>query len=144
MNPSAGITTKRYEQLKAAQASRRLTRDELREMGSYQKQELFLPHHSIPVDSEKGISLSHLYDVNNENKISDVINQLINGAVDVAKDPWLFDIQGNTELMPSLMFMLEAGVPVRTAVYMISLPIIRQYVKEQRLAKSTFAGPLGK
>lgn len=143
MNPSAGITTARYNELRQ-KPENKLTFSEIKELRSYQKQELFLPHHQVPVGNEKGISLSHLMDVNNENRISDVINQLINGAVDVAKDPWLFDIQGNVEIMPSLMFMIEAGVPVRTAIYMVSLPIVREYVKEQRLAKSTFAGPLDK
>ncbi len=116
------------------------------------RQVLLLPHNTydsttningidIPV---KDISLSHVYDVYGDNKISDVISQLINGWVDIAKDPWIFNIQGNKELTPSLLFMIQAGVPFKTAVYFLSQPLIREYVNEQRLAKSTFNKPLGK
>ena len=35
--------------------------------------------------------------------------------------------------------MIQAGVPVETAVYFVSNPIIRDYVNEQKKSKSTFA-----
>ena len=107
---------------------------------TYMRQELKLPHNSI----NGKISLSSLY--SNEKlgtKISDVINQMINGAVDVAKDAWIFDIQGNKEVIPSLLFMIQAGVPVRQAIYFVSQPMIQEYVKAQRLLKSQFAQPIG-
>lgn len=90
----------------------------------------------------EGISLSHLYDVNNENKIADIINQLMNGWVDVAKDSWIFDIQGNKQVTPVLMFLLEAGVTFENAVYFASNPLVKQYVTEQKIAQSSFAKPL--
>lgn len=107
------------------------------------RQTLLMPHRTLKVDGEDAISLSHTTDVNNENRISDIISQLINGWVDIAKDAWIFNIQGNKEITPTLLFMVQAGVPFQTAVYLSSQPIIRKYVEAQRLAKSTFGGLMG-
>ena len=95
-------------------------------------------------DGKPTISLSHLYDANNETSISSVIAQLINGWVDIAKDAWIFNLQANKEISGALLFMIQAGVPFKQAVYMVSHPLIRAYVDEQRQAKSTFSDPLGK
>ena len=106
---------------------------------------ILLPHNKLKdAQGEDVISLSHLYDASGETSISSVIAQLINGWVDIAKDAWIFNIQGNKEISPTLLFMVQAGVPVEQAIYMVSHPLIRQYVEEQKLAKSTFAKPLGK
>lgn len=107
--------------------------------------DILLPHNTLKdVYGRDVISLSHLSDTNGEHKISDVISQLINGWVDIAKDAWIFNLQGNKEISPTLLFMVQAGVPIKQAVYMVANPMIRAYVTEQKLAKSTFAGPLDK
>ena len=90
------------------------------------------------------ISISDLHDVDGINKISDVISQMINGWVDVEKDAWIFFIQGNYEVAPTLLYLVKAGVPVKEAIYFVSNPLVREYVDEQRLAKSTYAEVLGK
>lgn len=108
------------------------------------KQTLRLAHNTLDVDGKKAISLSHTLDADGKNVISDVISQLMNGWVDIAKDAWIFNIQGNKEVAPVLLFMIQAGVPFNTAVYLVSQPLVREYVRQQRMAKSTFAGPLNK
>lgn len=143
MNPSAGITTEEYKRL-SAKSPVTLSQSERKKLNNYRRQTLFLPHNTITVGGEKAISLSNLLDKDNENVISDVISQLINGWVDIAKDAWIFNIQGNKEIAPALLFMVQAGVPFKTAVYLVSQPLVREYVRQQKLAKSTFAGPLGK
>jgi hypothetical protein len=67
---------------------------------------------------------------------------MINGWVDVEKDAWIFFIQGNYEVAPILLYLVKAGVPVKDAIYFVSQPLVRDYVNEQRLIKSTFADPL--
>lgn len=106
-------------------------------------QELYLPHNTLLTPAGQAISLSDIYDADGVNKVSDVISQLINGWVDIAKDPWIFDIQGNNMVAPSLLFMVQAGVPIKQAAYFASQPIIRQYINEVKKAKSAYAGPLG-
>ena len=95
-------------------------------------------------DGTEVISMSNLYDVDGVNKISDVISQMMNGWVDVEKDAWIFFIQGNYEVAPTLLYLVKAGVPVKEAILFVSNPLVREYVDEQRLAKSTFADVLNK
>jgi len=106
---------------------------------------LFLKHNTlINKDGDEVISLSNRYDVNSIYKIADLYSQAINGWVDVEKDAWIFFIQGNYEVAPILLYLLQAGVPVKEAIYFVSQPLVREYVKEQRDGKSTFAEVLGK
>jgi len=105
----------------------------------YADQNLYLPHNSI----DGNISLSSAYSTDLSNRVADIINQMINGAVDVAKDAWIFDIQGNKEVIPSLLFLIQAGVPIDQAVYFVSQPIIKDFLGKQRLLKSKFAVPIG-
>jgi hypothetical protein len=141
MLPTSGISTKAYEQLKA-RPYESLNKEEKEALASYKRQVILLPHNTIDVEGERAISLGHLLDAEGKNTISDVISQLINGWVDIAKDAWIFNIQGNKEIAPTLLLMVQAGVPLKSAVYLASLPIVRDYVRQQKLAKSTFAGPL--
>ena len=105
---------------------------------------LWLNHNTTTVDGKEVISLSNRFDVDNTVKIADVFSQLINGWVDVEKDPWVFFIQGNYEVAPTLLYLLKTGVPVEEAIYFVSNPLVREYVKEQKIAKSTFAELLNK
>ena len=106
---------------------------------------LFLRHNKdTDPNGREVISISSRFDVDNKNKIADVISQMMNGWVDVEKDAWIFFIQGNYEVAPSLLYLIKAGVPVKEAIYFVSNPLVRDYVNEQRMAKSTYADVLGK
>ncbi|MEY2869762.1 MAG: Cellulophaga phage phi14:2, partial [Bacteroidota bacterium] len=65
----------------------------------------------------------------NNKLIADTISQLINGYVDVAKDAWIFNIQGNKENTPTLLFMLMSGVELEDAVALSSNPLVMEYNK---------------
>ena len=106
--------------------------------------DLLLRHNKlINKAGEEVISLSNRYDVDNINKIADVFSQAMNGWVDVEKDAWIFFIQGNYEIASTLLYLIKTGVPAEDAIYFVSHPLIREYVKEQRLSNSTFAEALG-
>jgi hypothetical protein len=104
----------------------------------------YLRHNKMNVNGEEVISISDQYDVDGVNKVADIISQMMNGWVDVEKDAWIFFIQGNYEVAPILLYLVKAGVPIEEAVYFVSQPLVREYVEEQRLAKSTYAEILGK
>lgn len=103
-----------------------------------------LVNHNVAKDDNNNdvISLSHLRDANNEHSISDIINQLMNGWVDIAKEAWIFNLSANKEITPVLLFLIQSGVPIKQAVYLVSNPLVREYVKQQQQAKSIFAKPL--
>ena len=103
---------------------------------------LGLRHNTMLKNGQEVISLSNKFDVDGVNKVSDVISQLMNGWVDVEKDPWVFFVQGNYEVAPILMYLLKTGVPIKEAAYFVSQPLVREYVAQKRLSQSTYAEPL--
>jgi len=143
LNPTAGMSTAEYNRIKDNKKIK-LSKKQRAAFNAYTKQTLYLNHNIIDIDGEPAISLAHDKDANDQYRISTIINQLLNGWVDIAKDTWIFNIQGNKEVSPVLLFLLQAGVPVEEAIYFASMPLVREYVAEQRLAKSTFAEALGK
>jgi len=96
---------------------------------------LFLPHNK----TDGRISLSGVNTVDGLDNIGELFSQMMNGAVDVEKNPWIFYIQGNYEIIPMITFLLKAGVPREQAVLFVSNPIVREYAKEQRKLKSAYA-----
>ena len=101
---------------------------------------LFLPHNK---DKKLNISLSKIYDVGGVDRIADVVSQGMNGWVDVEKDEWVFYIQGNYELAPTMLYLLRAGVPREYAVKFVSSPFIREYAEELRKIQGPFAKSMG-
>jgi hypothetical protein len=96
---------------------------------------LLLPHNTI----NGAISLSDLYDAYGIDRISDLYSHMMNGLVDVEKDSWIFNIQGNMEVLPVLTYLMAAGVPRQLAVNFVSQPLVRQYVERQRIMNSPYA-----
>ena len=84
------------------------------------------------------IALDRLKTTGNES-VGDLIAQLMNGWVDVEKDPWIFQIQGDKIAGPVLLFLLQAGVPVRQAVNFVSNPLVKQYVDQLKINNSPFS-----
>ena len=93
----------------------------------------------MPHQNENGIvSLSNLNNVDGVS-ISNIIGQLINGFVDVAKKAWIFNIEGTMQNTPQLLLMVMAGVGVEEAVYMSTHPIVREYNKLRAEFEGVFA-----
>ena len=80
-------------------------------------------------DGTKVVSLSHTLDANNEYDIADVISQIMNGYLDVAKKDWVFDINAVKEFEGEVEFMVMGGVPIKTAVALASQPMVREYLQ---------------
>lgn len=87
-------------------------------------QRLLVKHNNINGE----ISLSHTRDANNEHDIAELISQLMNGYLDVAKKTWVIDINASKEFEPQLEFLLLSGVPVMDAVGLLSQPLVREYL----------------
>ena len=124
--------TRTKEEQEAYKAADRAYKKDMRKVFmSYERQTLYLPHNTLGVKGykDKAISFSHRYDALGQNKIGDVISQLMNGWVDIAKDPWIFYLRGNDKLGPMLLFLVQAGVPVEYAGNFISQPIIEEYME---------------
>lgn len=113
-----------------------------REKEDWRTSFLGLRHNTMMREGQEVISLSNQFDVDGVNKVADIVSQLINGWVDVEKDAWIFFVQGNYDVAPILLYLLKAGVTAEEAIYFVSQPLVREYVKEKQLAKSAYAEPL--
>lgn len=99
---------------------------------------LLLPHNTIKdKDGNDRISLSSNYNVDGD-RIADIYSHVMNGLLDVEKDPWVFYIQANLEEVGVLNYLLEAGVPAETAILFVSQPMMREYALNQKMLKSTY------
>lgn len=105
---------------------------------------LYLPHNTLTINGKKVVSLSHIMDAEGKHRISDNVSQVINLLLEIAKNDSAYYLQLNKEVIPTLLFLNQAGVPIDTLEYLVSQPIIRDYMNEVRLAKSPIADPLGK
>jgi hypothetical protein len=104
---------------------------------------LRMKHNTMTVDGKQYISLSDITTTSGE-KISDLISQLMNGWVDIEKDAWIFNINGNNVAGPVLLFMLESGVDFKTAAHFVSQPLIVDYIKQRAASVSPFFEASGK
>ena len=139
MNPTnSGISLKELTILSDAYVNGEILSDEESDkLFRTMAQSILLDHNSLTIEDEKVISLSNLKPKGvNEYSISDVINQLMNGWVDVAKKGWVFDIQATKEISPTLLAMVQAGVPIDQAIYFVANPLTRVYVEKQKFVKS--------
>jgi len=102
-----------------------------------------MDHNTLERNGKTYISLS---DINTKtiDKVSDLISQLMNGWVDIEKDTWIFNINGNNVAGPILLFLLETGVDFKTAAYFVSQPLVIDYIKERAKAESPFYEATGK
>jgi len=95
---------------------------------------LLLPHN---VAKNGGIDLSRLKDTEGED-IFYILNLLINGWVDIEKDAWIFNVQGNKKVEPTLVMLVMAGVPFDKAADFVSNPYVKEYVESQNYYESLF------
>lgn len=98
---------------------------------------VFLPFkHNKTKDGN--VSMSHNYDADGKHRIGRVIEQLMNGHVDVEKDPWIFDINAGETSISTVIYMVEAGVPIRDIAYFMTQPTIQHYTNALREKKNLY------
>jgi len=85
-----------------------------------------------------GISFADEMDVNNDNRISDLLAEFINAYVDIAKDPFILKLNAGIDTANIWLMLIRAGVNVREIAYFMSQPIIKDYFDMKRSYKSQF------
>jgi hypothetical protein len=85
-------------------------------------------------NSVKGMpTLSKIQDANSlpedRNYISDVIGQVIDGFVDVNKDPWVMRLGITTNTAGTWLLLIRLGVPLRDVAFFMNQPIIRDFLQ---------------
>lgn len=68
--------------------------------------------------------------------ISDTISMFIDAFVDIAKDPYIFDINGNLDTASIYITGVRLGIPLPLLTRWFNQPIIREYIKLYQQNKS--------
>lgn len=91
------------------------------------KVRIWLPHNIDPITGRP--TMAGVNDHLDENTVSEVISQMMNGYVDVAKKPWIFFINASKEVASTIFYLNNLGVDHQTLFSYINQPAIRQYVE---------------
>lgn len=88
-------------------------------------------------------SLAHVYTSSEDGKyISEIMSEFLSGFVDAAKDPFVFNLNINSETANLWFMLLKLGTPLETIAWFMNQPIISDYVAEtynnKSLVKSYF------
>jgi hypothetical protein len=70
--------------------------------------------------------------------ISDLIAQFIDGYVDISKDPWIMQLGATPNVASTYLFLIKTGVPIKSVVYFMNQPIIRDYLRSLENAGYTW------
>jgi hypothetical protein len=68
--------------------------------------------------------------------ISDTISMFIDAFVDIAKDPYIFDINGNLDTASIYITGVRLGIPLPLLTRWFNQPVIREYIKLYQQNKS--------
>lgn len=66
------------------------------------------------------------------------ISAFINAYVDVAADPYVFDMNGNDEVVDSFMYMLRLGAPLDAVTMLLNQPSVVEFVRSKKKLTSNF------
>ena len=88
--------------------------------------------------ADRSISYSMEYDAKNEHKISDLISEFLNAYVDIAKDPFILDLNAGTDTANVWFSLIRAGVPVKEVGYFVNQPIVKDVLSLLKTYQSQF------
>jgi hypothetical protein len=84
-------------------------------------------------DDNGSIILGGYFDADNNNLISDVINEFINGHVDIEKEDWINYFNSDKARTPIILQMVLNGTPVEDAILLVNQPIIQHYLRSSKV-----------
>ena len=97
----------------------------------------FYKHNKIEIDGKSYPTIS-MIENSEEEYISDILSQLIDGYVDISKDTWIMQLGITPNVASTWMFLIRVGVPIEEIAYFMNQPMIREYLKELERKGSTW------
>ena len=83
------------------------------------------------------ISLSNIYSLDGD-MISDSLSQFVNAFIDVANDPFIFELNFNPTTSNAWNLLVRSGVPIQQAAYFMNQPVILEFVEKSQVNSSKF------
>lgn len=84
-------------------------------------------------DKNGSIILGGYLDADSINLISDVINEFINGHVDIEKEDWINYFNADRSRTPLILQMVLNGTPIEDAILLVNQPIIQHYLRSSNV-----------
>ena len=81
------------------------------------------------------IVLGGLKDADSNNYISDIINEFINGHVDIEKEDWINYFNADKTRTSIILQMVLNGTPIEDAIILVNQPIVQNYIVNSRRSK---------
>jgi hypothetical protein len=88
----------------------------------------FENYNKVTIDGKEYPSLSGVTNADDQ-LISDIFGQFIDGYVDISKGPWIMEMGATPNVAATFMFLTHLGVPIDTIAYFMNQPIIRDYLQ---------------
>jgi len=99
---------------------------------------LFFDHNEIEINEAKYPSLAGITDVTGNWEILDTLSAFMNAYVDIAKDPYIFDLNAGTEVANTIFYMLRLGADPQWLARFATQPSIENYITERAVQTSEF------
>jgi len=85
----------------------------------------------LPSNKRNGeIILGGKKDAAGRHLISDIINEFINGHVDIEKEDWINAFNADKVRTPIILQMVLNGTPIETALMLVNQPVIQYFVRD--------------
>lgn len=105
---------------------------------------LFFNHNEIEINETNYPSIAGITDVTGNWEILEVLSAFMDAYVDIAKDPYIFDLNAGTEVANTIFYMLRLGADPHWLARFITQPSIENYIIERAVQTSEFNKRTGK
>ena len=96
---------------------------------------LFFKYNETEIDNIRYPSLGGIKDQSG-NWITETLSAFLNSYVDIAKDPYIFDLNAGNETANTIFYMLRLGAEPKWLARFMAQPSIQNYIKNREISKS--------
>ena len=94
------------------------------------------PDQGLQFDTTEEIEQA-VYDLalteNNGLNISEILSEFLTAYVDIAKDPYILEINAVTDLANPILMMVRQGIPLKSIFYFMNQDVIKRYIKNKQI-----------
>ena len=102
------------------------------------KLDVFFNHNKVTIGGKEYTSLAGIFTQGKDSKeyISEILNQFLSAYVDVAKDPFIFDLNGIKEVIPIILYMTRIGANIDYVAKFVTQPVVIDFIRNKINNKS--------
>ena len=82
------------------------------------------------------IDLGQVLDANKEYPILSLLSEFLSSYVDIAKDPFIFDLNFISSVLPTALYLIRSGVNPKEVAWLVNQESIKKYLDAQKINES--------